>query len=42
MRKELDTWTTVTSASTIERAVRLARTIGGREDGMQVLVTGSL
>ncbi|EEP78059.1 hypothetical protein UREG_02908 [Uncinocarpus reesii 1704] len=41
--KELDPQATVTSEPTIERAVNLARQIGGgREDGMQVLVTGSL
>jgi folylpolyglutamate synthase len=32
----------VTTAPTIEGAVKLAREIGAREDGMQVLVTGSL
>ncbi|GAQ12031.1 folylpolyglutamate synthase [Aspergillus lentulus] len=40
--KELDPQATVTSTPTIERAVTLARIMGGREDGMQVLVTGSL
>ncbi|EEH36787.2 folylpolyglutamate synthase [Paracoccidioides lutzii Pb01] len=40
--KELDPQATVTSDPTIERAVKLARQIGDREDGMQALVTGSL
>ncbi|KAJ8178688.1 hypothetical protein LV164_007440 [Aspergillus fumigatus] len=40
--KELDPQATVTSAPTIEEAVRLARTMRAHEDGMQALVTGSL
>jgi folylpolyglutamate synthase len=40
--KELDPQAMVTIAPTIEGAVRLAREIGDREDGTQVLVTGSL
>lgn len=40
--KELDPQAIVTTAPTIEGAVRLAREIGDREDGMQVLVMGSL
>ncbi|RHZ43372.1 LipA and NB-ARC domain protein [Aspergillus thermomutatus] len=40
--KGLDPQAMVTTAPTIERAVRLARETGVREDGMQVLVTGSL
>ncbi|KAF7181984.1 hypothetical protein CNMCM7691_001372 [Aspergillus felis] len=40
--KELDPQAMVTTTPTIEGALRLAREIGVREDGMQVLVTGSL
>jgi folylpolyglutamate synthase len=40
--KELDPQAITTTAPTIEGAVRLAREIGDREDGIQILVTGSL
>jgi folylpolyglutamate synthase len=40
--KDIDPHATVAIAPTIERAVYLAREIGTQENGVDVLVTGSL